>query len=459
MSLPHFFIFFFCVSLCVSSSFSALLAPITKDHTTRQYTLSVYLKTPLQPTKLVLDLGASFSWVDCTQNYTSTTYHSIPCSSSLCNAIASLACSNCFNPPGPGCANDSCAMFSENSVTRKAIIAEALVDSLALPTTDGRNPGRLGLIPEFVFSCSKTSLLKGLAKGVTGLGGLGRSNFSIPAQVSKAFSSPYLFALCLSGSPSAPGVAFFNSDGPYYFLPEIDLSKSLVYTPLLLNPVGNTIITYYLHPSDEYFIGVTSIKVNGNNVPINQTIMTIDQNGFGGTKISTVVPYTVLQTPIYKAFTEAFVNESAALNLTVTKPVIGVCYNADDVSSTLVGPAVPTVDLPFGVCYNADDVSSTLVGPAVPTVDLVMQSDDVFWRIFGSNSMVRIVRKGVDLWCLGFVDGGANPRTAIVIGGHQMEDNLLQFDLGLKRLGFSSSVLLHRTTCSNFNFTTNNNLK
>ncbi|CAK9147076.1 unnamed protein product [Ilex paraguariensis] len=422
MSLPHFFIFFFCVSLCVSSSFSALLAPITKDHTTRQYTLSVYLKTPLQPTKLVLDLGASFSWVDCTQNYTSTTYHSIPCSSSLCNAIASLACSNCFNPPGPGCANDSCAMFSENSVTRKAIIAEALVDSLALPTTDGRNPGRLGLIPEFVFSCSKTSLLKGLAKGVTGLA------------VSKAFSSPYLFALCLSGSPSAPGVAFFNSDGPYYFLPEIDLSKSLVYTPLLLNPVGITIITYYLHPSDEYFIGVTSIKVNGNNVPINQTIMTIDQNGFGGTKISTVVPYTVLQTPIYKAFTEAFVNESAALNLTVTKPVIGVCY-------------------------NADDVSSTLVGPAVPTVDLVMQSDDVFWRIFGSNSMVRIVRKGVDLWCLGFVDGGANPRTAIVIGGHQMEDNLLQFDLGLKRLGFSSSVLLHRTTCSNFNFTTNNNLK
>ncbi|KAJ4846961.1 Glc7p regulatory subunit, partial [Turnera subulata] len=36
---------------------------------------------------------------------------------------------------------------------------------------------------------------------------------------------------------------------------------------------------------------------------------------------------------------------------------------------------------------------------------------------------------GLDLWCLGFVDGGVNARTTVVIGGHQMEDNLFQFDL------------------------------
>jgi hypothetical protein len=51
------------------------------------------------------------------------------------------------------------------------------------------------------------------------------------------------------------------------------------------------------------------------------------------------------------------------------------------------------------------------------------------------------------------VDGGVNPRTSIVIGGHQLEDNLLQFDLAASRLGFSSSLLFRQTTCANFNFT------
>lgn len=325
-------------------------------------------------------------------------------------------------------------MFPENSVTRTAVSAEALVDSLSLPETDGHGRGRPVTLPDFVFSCSITSLLQGLAKGVSGLAGLGRSNVSLPAQVSSFFSEPYLFALCLSGSRTGSGAAFFNSGGPYFFLPGIDLAKTLIYTPLILNPVGSTVITYYLHPSDEYFIGVTSIKVNGKDVPLNKTLLTVDENGFGGTKISTVVPYTVLHTSIYKAFTDAFVRESAALNLTVTEAV-----------------------KPFSVCYSAGDVMSTRVGPAVPTVDLVMQSDDVFWRVFGANSMVRIARKDADVWCLGFVDGGANPRSSIVIGGNQMEDNLLQFDVGLKRLGFSSSVLVHGTTCADFNFTSNNN--
>ncbi|CAN0886869.1 Probable aspartic proteinase GIP2 [Linum grandiflorum] len=53
----------------------------------------------------------------------------------------------------------------------------------------------------------------------------------------------------------------------------------------------------------------------------------------------------------------------------------------------------------------------------------------------------------------GFVDGGANPRTSIVIGGHQLEDNLLQFDVANSRLGFSSSLLSRQTNCANFNFT------
>ncbi|KAJ9187656.1 hypothetical protein P3X46_003085 [Hevea brasiliensis] len=434
---PEFFFFFFFLFcfpgiLCPLLAQTALIAPIHKDPDSLLYTVTVYLKTPLQPTKLHLDLGASFTWVDCFKDYNSTTYQHIPCDSPLCNSFHTFSCANCYDPPGPACSNDSCSIYPENPVTRQATVATALIDSLALPTTDASAPGQMGLIPEFIFSCSRTFLLNGLAKEVTGLAALGRSNHSLPAQISNAFSSPRYFALCLSGSTSEAGVAFFGTRGPYMFLPGVDLSKSLVYTGLILNPVGSTVISYNQQPSDEYYINLTSIKVNGKAVEVNISQLAIDENGFGGTKLSTDTSYTTLESSIYQAFVKAFVNESAGLNLTVTSAI-----------------------KPFDVCYQASDIINTLVGPGVPTVDLVMESEDVFWRIFGSNSMVRIERDGLDAWCLGFVDGGINARTSIVIGGHQMEDNLLQFDLESKMLGFSSSVLLKRTTCANFTLSSN----
>ncbi|XVF32605.1 hypothetical protein REPUB_Repub17cG0096900 [Reevesia pubescens] len=435
MTIHSFFLFFFLLSpFSIPSPTHALsfVAPIYKDNSTLLYSLTLFLKTPLQPTRLHLDLSASFTWVDCITNYNSSTYQHIPCGSLLCSSLGhNLSCSNCFNPPSPSCANDTCSLFPENSVTRKTAISTALTDSLALPTSDGSTQGPPILLPSYIFSCSPPSLLDGLAKNVSGLAALGRSNYSLPAQVSNTFSVPRYFALCLPGSTSDPGVALLGSVGPYYFSSQkIDLSKSLTYTSLILNPVGSTVITYAGQPSDEYYINVTSINVNGKPIQINSSLLTVDENGFGGTKLSSATPYTVLETSIYNALTDAFVNESSALNLTVINAV-----------------------KPFSVCYSAADVIVTRVGPGVPTVDLVMQSDDVFWRVFGSNSMVRIAGGvGDDVWCLGFVDGGVNPRTSVVIGGHQMEDNLLQFDLESSRLGFSSSVLLKGTTCSNFNF-------
>lgn len=65
-----------------------------------------------------------------------------------------------------------------------------------------------------------------------------------------------------------------------------------------------------------------------------------------------------------------------------------------------------------------------------------------------------MVEVGKNVVCLGFVDGGVETEVSIEIGGHQLEDNLLEFDLAYNRLGFSSSLLFRQTTCSNFNFTT-----
>ncbi|XP_022138063.1 basic 7S globulin-like, partial [Momordica charantia] len=151
----------------------------------------------------------------------------------------------------------------------------------------------------------------------------------------------------------------------------------------------------------------------------------IDSDGVGGTKISTVDRFTVLESSIYNAFLKAFTTELRKV------------------------PRVEAV-APFGACYKTGSFGSTRLGPGVPSIDLILQNKKVIWRIFGANSMVQV---NDDVLCLGFVDGGANARTSIVIGAHQIENNLLEFDLATSRLGFSSLLFGRRTTCANFNFT------
>ncbi|KAJ4980976.1 hypothetical protein NE237_031813 [Protea cynaroides] len=115
-SIPLFSLDFnFCNLLIIEASSlpTALLIPIIKDHSTLLYTTIFDQRSPLQPTKLVVDLGASFSWVPYEKNYhSSITYKSIFCNFSLSTTLKSFPCSNCYELPCPGCANNSCALFS-----------------------------------------------------------------------------------------------------------------------------------------------------------------------------------------------------------------------------------------------------------------------------------------------------------------------------------------------------------
>ncbi|CAI0559776.1 unnamed protein product [Linum tenue] len=422
-------ILFFFLSIAPSQSQpsfrpKALILPVTKDPSTLQYLTQINQRTPLVPVKLTLDLGGQYLWVDCEQGYVSSSYKPARCRSAQCSLANSKSCTTeCFSSPKPGCNNNTCGLLPGNTVTQTATSGDLGQDVVSIQSTTGSNPGQIVKVPNFLFTCGSTFLLEGLAKGVKGMAGLGRNKIAMPSRFSAAFSFHRKFAVCLS---SAKGVVFFG-DGPYVMLPKIDISKSLIYTPLILNKVSTAAAYFEGDPSSDYFIGVTSIKINNKIVPLNTTLLKINQEGFGGTKISTVQPYTVLETSIHRAVIASF-----------AKQLSGV-------------PIVAGVS-PFELCYNATAIGSTRVGPAVPQIDLVLQSSKVFWRIFGANSMVQV--KG-DVLCLGVVDGGVNPRTSIVIGGHQVEDNLLQFDLAASRLGFSSSLLFRQTTCANFNFTSN----
>ncbi|KAJ4895202.1 Eukaryotic aspartyl protease family protein [Raphanus sativus] len=401
----------------------ALLLPVTKDKSTLQYTTFINQRTPLVAASVVFDLGGRNLWVDCDKDYVSTTYRSPRCNSAVCSRTGSTACGTCFSPPRPGCSNNTCSLIPDNTVTGTATSGEVATDIVSIQSTDGRNPGRVAKIPNLIFGCGATFLLKGLAAGTVGMAGMGRHNIGLPSQFAAAFSFKRKFAVCLT---SGRGVAFFGN-GPYVFLPGIQISR-LQTTQLLINPVSTASAYSQGEKSTEYFVGVTDIRIADKSVPINKTLLKIDgTTGVGGTKISTVDPYTVMETSIFKAFTSAFVRAAAARNIT----------------------RVPSVK-PFGACFSTENVFGTRVGYAVPDIQLVFQSNDVVWRIFGANSMVSVSREVI---CLGFVDGGVNARTSVVIGGFQLEDNLIEFDLASNRLSFSSTLLGLRTNCANFNFT------
>lgn len=313
-----------------------------------------------------------------------------------------------------------------NTFEKSGQIGDLGTDVLVLQSTDGSNPGPVVRARNFLFSCGSLFLGEHLAKGVKGVAGFGRTHTSLPSLLSKSLNIRNKFAICLS---SSKGVAFVG-DGPYTFLPGETVSARLAYTPLLINPVSTVapIIDNFPDkswPSMEYFIGVESIKINGKAVAVSPKLLKVNRKGNGGTKISTVAPYTVLHTSVYNAVTKAFVKAIAKV------------------------PRVSPV-APFGTCYKASSLGSTRLGAGVPAIELGLQNN-VSWSIFGANSMVYV--KKSEVACLGFVDGGKKARTAIVIGGHQIEDNLLEFDLEKSMLGLSSTLLGRRTTCANFNFT------
>ncbi|KAK3011541.1 hypothetical protein RJ639_011581 [Escallonia herrerae] len=140
----------------------------------------------------------------------------------------------------------------------------------------GRTPDEFVSERNFLLVCTSPFLLEGLAKGVQGMAGLGRSCISLPSQFSASFSFPRKFAVCLTFGRNASGAVFFG-DGLYVLLPDVDASNLLTYTPLFINPeVGGV-------ASSDYFIGVKSVKVNKKIIPINAKLLSTpaDLGGFG----------------------------------------------------------------------------------------------------------------------------------------------------------------------------------
>ena len=418
-----------------SSKPKALILPIVKDSSTLQYLTRLNFGTPSRQKNFVVDLGGQHLWMDCDTDYHSSTYRPALCGSASCS-ITKANCNNiCPNPRGPGCNNNSCSVVAENSVFGTGGVSEITLDTISLQSTDGSRAGLPVSISDFIFACAHNwSVTNTLASGANGMIGLGKGRVAFPSQLSSSFGGSFRrkFAICLPSTSKSSG-ALFLGDSPYHFYPGYNTSKAIDVSSRFKRTklhVGyqRTLPQFQGAEVLEYFVKVTSILVNRKPIPINSTLLEFHRSGIGGSRITTVKPYTILESSIYDSLVKAFDREIATWKV---KKVAAVA--------------------PFRDCYSIGNLGMSLLGLSVPDITFVFENKDVSWDMYGANSMVEISN---DVVCLGFLRGVTETwtTTSIDIGAHQLQDNLLQFDLAASRMAFTNTLLLEEVECSNFNF-------
>ncbi|TVU14300.1 hypothetical protein EJB05_37761, partial [Eragrostis curvula] len=392
-----------------------IVTPITKDPFTNLYTIPVKNGAPL-----VLDLAGSLVWSTCQQGH-----RTIPCKSSLCkvanrNHPASCAWSKIGGYPGNADPRCACSAYPYNPASGQCGIGDLTVEPLAANATDGKHP----LFPvsfNVIGSCAPDGLLESLPSGAAGVAGLSRLPLSLPSQVASKLKVAKQFALCLT-SDGNTGAAIFGG-GPFVLetgMPgPADFSQGQdSQLPLVKNPKNGA-----------YYFRVHGVAVNQEQVPIAPGALDLDaRSGKGGVVFSTTTQYTTLRSDIFNAVVTAF--EKATSVFTRVKP-----------------------PPPHNVCFETSAFTGTAFGPGFANIDLMLDNGRN-WTLLAASTLVSV---GTERYCFAFQNMGspaseAIDAPAIIFGTHQMEDNVVQFDLEKNTFGFSGLLRGARTHCGNFNF-------
>ncbi|KAH7405294.1 hypothetical protein KP509_15G064400 [Ceratopteris richardii] len=447
---PFFFISFVTFLLLLLFSFisnaspTALVAPIQLDAATSLYTMKLVPPSPSGNSPIMLDLDNSNLWRDCADPvlYSSPSFRPLLCNETAACAAAQTCSSNICGSAGcygtcneagltyPTCSNYTCASWASITAIRWSMGTAVWRDTIALPSTDGRQVLSKVTIPDFAFLCTDDTLLKGgegrLPPGVVGGTGLSRNPIALPSQISSKIPTiSRKFGYCLPSSTTRPGVIFFG-DGPYVFKPDIDVSTRLRYTPIIS----------FSKEADSYFLDVKSISVAGVPLGIDSSLLTIKRNKtsrsyVAGTRFSSSVPYTQLTPSIYNSLVSEFKKAAIAQKIKEVAPIS-----------------------PFDLCFDASTTNFSRVGYNVPQIDIALKgngkSKTEKWQIYGANSVTKVNR---DVFCLAFQPTDEYESRSIIIGTYQQQEAFFQFDLAANRLGFVPSLPLIGTGCSDFSFT------
>ncbi|KAI3933146.1 hypothetical protein MKW98_013747 [Papaver atlanticum] len=424
----HFLLFFVFASLSnaqipiTSSKPASIFFNLERDPSTLQYMIKINQGTPRTEVKLVLDLGGKLPWLRCDKSdYESSSYHPVSCTSPQCSlannskpAVGTSELCSCTT-------KNASSIYTSNPVTHSVRKGELVSDLMTITSNPDSQATPVASPRRISFGCATAgSMLSGLDKGAKGVAGLGRSSsLSLVPQFAVAGRFSRIFALQLNenGGENQGGSRIYFGGGPYVYINWVQTdfaTRILTYTPLLVNPKSR----------EEYFIDLKSIKVHTRTLQINKKLLSINKKtGTGGTKVDIRIPYTTLETSIYKAFIKSHIQWTEGWNIQ------NGIWKEHPLNISRVAPVAP-----FTACYNSSTMPRVLAfsgdyAPSGPSVSFILP-EGVVWNITLFD-LVR-VNDGVD--CVGVLDGGSKPTTSVVIGARQI--SFLEFDISRSRLGF-----------------------
>ncbi|CAG7890562.1 unnamed protein product [Brassica rapa] len=378
---------------------NTFVIPVFKDTRSGLYYTNVTVGKPPVVANLVVDVRGSALWFECdTVGYNSTTSTPVPCGSPGCEQTKDKC--------------TTCQAYLKSELTFNTQIATLINDDVMLRYM---SPSSAYVAPKLPvrarIACRGyfEGMMNMLPAGTLGILGLGNSSTSFVSSLVSSYKIPFKVSLCL---PSKPG----NNPGSVYIggsPKRKDLTGLLVSTPLISNRETKE------HGEDyNYFIDVKSIEVNGKRLSFDHDLLKNKRGHWGRTKIKNVIPYTLLEASIYKALVRAF-SEKAKKRKAV---------------------------YPFTDCFSYKSFGEkSLLGKETPVISLML-GEGAKWDIYGPNSLVKVNKNVV---CLAFQEADEfESLFPIEIGGYQMEDNLVEFDLEASKFSFTSSLLRHNTSCS-----------
>ncbi|KAJ4980117.1 hypothetical protein NE237_010897 [Protea cynaroides] len=236
---------------------------------------------------MVVHVGGIYSWVYCDQTSTSSSFHPISCNSTECKHGKGIGCNG---RPLKACGKKSwCGVTADNGISITTTMLSKDVVALRSTYENGSRLGPLAFINRFtILHCN-----------------------ALPA-------APVWKFFFLPPSTTSKGGIYIGA-GPHIVLPapynHFDETEILGYAPLLANPVNTRGFSSIGDITDEYFIPLGSISVGGIAIWFNKSRLEFDKDGYGGTKISTMVLYTTLHSSIYEALIQAYVEQTTAFGI------------------------------------------------------------------------------------------------------------------------------------------------
>ncbi|MED6106691.1 Glutathione gamma-glutamylcysteinyltransferase 1 [Stylosanthes scabra] len=365
-------------------------------------TVSVAVGTPLQNVTMVIDIGSELSWLHCTTRNTTTnmvipdplfnptlssSFTPIPCSSPTCTTRT-----RDFPIPASCDSNNHC------HATLSYVDASSSEGDLAFENFRFGS----GYIRGIVFGCMNSSFSSNVKgdSNTTGLLGMNLGSLSLVSQLKLP-----KFSYCISGYDFSSVLVLGESNiswvGPFNYTSLVQEQDRLPYFDRVA-----------------YTVQLKGIKVGNNLLNISDTVL-VQTMWSGQTMFDLGTQFTFLLDPAYSALREEFINQTNSTLRVLDDPnfvfqmAIDLCYLIPTNQSLKLLQNLPSVSLVFD------------------GAEFIVRDEQLLYKVSG-------LRRGNDsVYCFTFGNSDLLGVEAFIIGHHQKQNMLVEFDLVEYKVGWA----------------------